>query len=106
MLSSHISARLLKLFLFATKSLTVQHEVNFHRAEYRGTSVKLLPKAPDPNCDQFHSKTLFEEDYRMHFTFQHEYPKTGIYDKKLAKHPGTNLKTYFSDMNNQLILWS
>ncbi|PNI26115.1 CANX isoform 9, partial [Pan troglodytes] len=107
-----ISAKLNKPFLFDTKPLIVQYEVNFQNGiECGGAYVKLLSKTPELNLDQFHDKTPYTimfgpdkcgEDYKLHFIFRHKNPKTGIYEEKHAKRPDADLKTYFTDKKTHL----
>ncbi|XP_066114752.1 LOW QUALITY PROTEIN: calnexin-like [Saccopteryx bilineata] len=107
-----ISAKLNKPFLFDTKPLIVQYEVNFQNGiECGGAYVKLLSKSPELNLDQFHDKTPYTimfgpdkcgEDYKLHFIFRHKNPKTGIYEEKHAKRPDADLKTYFTDKKTHL----
>ncbi|XP_072487362.1 calnexin isoform X1 [Notamacropus eugenii] len=107
-----ISARLNKPFIFDTKPLIVQYEVNFQNGiECGGAYVKLLSRTPELNLDQFHDKTPYTimfgpdkcgEDYKLHFIFRHKNPKTGIYEEKHAKRPDTDLKAYFTDKKTHL----
>ncbi|XP_036748497.2 calnexin [Manis pentadactyla] len=107
-----VSAKLNKPFLFDTKPLIVQYEVNFQNGiECGGAYVKLLSKTPELNLDQFHDKTPYTimfgpdkcgEDYKLHFIFRHKNPKTGVYEEKHAKRPDADLKTYFTDKKTHL----
>ncbi|MEJ1272877.1 calnexin [Cricetulus griseus] len=107
-----ISAKLNKPFLFDTKPLIVQYEVNFQNGiECGGAYVKLLSKTSELNLDQFHDKTPYTimfgpdkcgEDYKLHFIFRHKNPKTGVYEEKHAKRPDTDLKIYFTDKKTHL----
>ncbi|KAK7801600.1 hypothetical protein U0070_013136 [Myodes glareolus] len=76
-----ISAKLNKPFLFDTKPLIVQYEVNFQNGI---------------ECDKC------GEDYKLHFIFRHKNPKTGVYEEKHAKRPDADLKTYFTDKKTHL----
>ncbi|XP_065704878.1 calnexin [Patagioenas fasciata] len=107
-----ISSKLSKPFVFDTKPLIVQYEVNFQNGiECGGAYVKLLSKTPELNLDQFHDKTPYTimfgpdkcgEDYKLHFIFRHKNPKTGKYEEKHAKRPDADLKTYFTDKKTHL----
>ncbi|XP_043346834.1 calnexin isoform X5 [Dermochelys coriacea] len=107
-----ISAKLTKPFIFDTKPLIVQYEVNFQNGiECGGAYVKLLSKTTELNLDQFHDKTAYTimfgpdkcgEDYKLHFIFRHKNPKTGKYEEKHAKRPDADLKTYFTDKKTHL----
>uniref|UniRef100_A0A8W4FIB6 Calnexin n=1 Tax=Sus scrofa TaxID=9823 RepID=A0A8W4FIB6_PIG len=107
-----ISTKLNKPFIFDTKPLIVQYEVNFQNGiECGGAYVKLLSKTPELNLDQFHDKTPYTimfgpdkcgEDYKLHFIFRHKNPKTGVYEEKHAKRPDADLKTYFTDKKTHL----
>ncbi|XP_053232951.1 calnexin isoform X1 [Podarcis raffonei] len=107
-----ISAKLTKPFVFDTKPLIVQYEVNFQNGiECGGAYVKLLSKTRELNLDQFHDKTPYTimfgpdkcgEDYKLHFIFRHKSPKTGMYEEKHAKRPDADLKNYFTDKKTHL----
>ncbi|XP_038626944.1 calnexin isoform X2 [Tachyglossus aculeatus] len=107
-----ISAKLSKPFVFDTKPLIVQYEVNFQSGiECGGAYVKLLSITPELNLDQFHDKTPYTimfgpdkcgEDYKLHFIFRHKNPKTGVYEEKHSKRPDADLKTYFTDKKTHL----
>ncbi|XP_078509659.1 calnexin isoform X1 [Lissotriton helveticus] len=107
-----ISSKLKKPFVFDSKSLIVQYEVNFQNGiECGGAYVKLLSKTADLNLDQFQDKTPYTimfgpdkcgEDYKLHFIFRHKNPKTGEYEEKHAKRPDADLKAYFSDKKAHL----
>ncbi|XP_028908320.1 calnexin isoform X1 [Ornithorhynchus anatinus] len=107
-----ISAKLSKPFVFDTKPLIVQYEVNFQSGiECGGAYVKLLSRTPELNLDQFHDKTPYTimfgpdkcgEDYKLHFIFRHKNPKTGVYEEKHSKRPDADLKTYFTDKKTHL----
>uniref|UniRef100_U3IQ27 Calnexin n=1 Tax=Anas platyrhynchos platyrhynchos TaxID=8840 RepID=U3IQ27_ANAPP len=107
-----ISSKLSKPFVFDTKPLIIQYEVNFQNGiECGGAYVKLLSKTPELNLDQFHDKTPYTimfgpdkcgEDYKLHFIFRHKNPKTGKYEEKHAKRPDADLKTYFTDKKTHL----
>ncbi|XP_069055602.1 calnexin [Pleurodeles waltl] len=107
-----ISSKLKKPFVFDSKSLIVQYEVNFQNGiECGGAYVKLLSKTADLNLDQFQDKTPYTvmfgpdkcgEDYKLHFIFRHKNPKTGEYEEKHAKRPDADLKAYFSDKKTHL----
>ncbi|XP_025242763.1 LOW QUALITY PROTEIN: calnexin [Theropithecus gelada] len=107
-----ISAKLNKPFLFDTKPLIVQYEVNFQNGiECGGAYVNCFLKHQSFLKDQFHDKTPYTimfgpdkcgEDYKLHFIFRHKNPKTGIYEEKHAKRPDADLKTYFTDKKTHL----
>ncbi|XP_062976907.1 calnexin isoform X2 [Elgaria multicarinata webbii] len=107
-----VSAKLTKPFVFDTKPLIVQYEVNFQSGiECGGAYVKLLTKGHELNLDQFHDKTPYTimfgpdkcgEDYKLHFIFRHKSPKTGKYEEKHAKRPDADLKNYFTDKKTHL----
>ncbi|XP_010216722.1 PREDICTED: calnexin isoform X2 [Tinamus guttatus] len=107
-----ISSKLSKPFVFDTKPLIIQYEVNFQNGiECGGAYVKLLSKTPELNLDQFHDKTPYTimfgpdkcgEDYKLHFIFRHKNPKTGKYEEKHAKRPDADLKNYFTDKKTHL----
>ncbi|XP_008047458.1 calnexin isoform X1 [Carlito syrichta] len=107
-----ISAQLNRPFLFDTRPLIVQYEVNFQNGiECGGAYVKLLSKTPELNLDRFHDKTPYTimfgpdkcgEDYKLHFIFRHRNPKTGVYEEKHAKRPDADLKAYFTDKKTHL----
>ncbi|XP_069052253.1 calnexin isoform X2 [Lepisosteus oculatus] len=107
-----ISAKLLKPFVFDTKPLIVQYEVNFQTGiDCGGAYVKLLSQTPDLNLDQFVDKTPYTimfgpdkcgEDYKLHFIFRHKNPKTGEYEEKHAKKPDADLRTYYTDKKTHL----
>ncbi|XP_063148303.1 calnexin [Candoia aspera] len=107
-----ISAKLNKPFIFDTRPLIVQYEVNFQNGiECGGAYVKLLTKSHELNLDQFHDKTPYTimfgpdkcgEDYKLHFIFRHKNPKTGKYEEKHAKRPEADLKNFFTDKKTHL----
>ncbi|XP_066572792.1 calnexin isoform X2 [Amia ocellicauda] len=107
-----ISAKLRKTFVFDTKPLIVQYEVNFQTGiDCGGAYVKLLSQTPDLNLDEFVDKTPYTimfgpdkcgEDYKLHFIFRHKNPKTGEYEEKHAKKPDADLRTYYTDKKTHL----
>ncbi|KAG7465351.1 hypothetical protein MATL_G00175570 [Megalops atlanticus] len=107
-----ISAQLLRPFVFDTKPLIVQYEVNFQTGiDCGGAYVKLLSQSPDLNLDQFVDKTSYSimfgpdkcgEDYKLHFIFRHKNPKTGEFEEKHAKKPDADLRTYYTDKKTHL----
>ncbi|CAB1325534.1 unnamed protein product, partial [Coregonus sp. 'balchen'] len=107
-----ISAQLLRPFIFDTKPLIVQYEVNFQQGiDCGGAYVKLLSQTPDLNLDEFVDKTPYTimfgpdkcgEDYKLHFIFRHKNPKTGEYEEKHAKKPDADLRTYYTDKKTHL----
>uniref|UniRef100_A0A667ZNI0 Calnexin n=1 Tax=Myripristis murdjan TaxID=586833 RepID=A0A667ZNI0_9TELE len=107
-----ISAQLLRPFIFDTKPLIIQYEVNFQTGiECGGAYVKLLSQTPDLDLDQFVDKTPYTimfgpdkcgEDYKLHFIFRHKNPKTGEYEEKHAKKPDADLRTYYTDKKTHL----
>lgn len=42
------------------------------------------------------------EDYKLHFIFRHNNPKTGEYEEKHAKKPDADLRTYYTDKKTHL----
>ncbi|XP_041706754.2 calnexin isoform X1 [Coregonus clupeaformis] len=107
-----ISAQLLRPFIFDTKPLIVQYEVNFQQGiDCGGAYVKLLSQTPHLNLDEFVDKTPYTimfgpdkcgEDYKLHFIFRHRNPKTGEYEEKHAKKPDADLRTYYTDKKTHL----
>ncbi|KAK6475859.1 calnexin-like [Huso huso] len=107
-----ISGKLKRPFVFDTKPLIIQYEVNFQNGiDCGGAYVKLLSKTPDLDLDQFVDKTSYTimfgpdkcgEDYKLHFIFRHKNPKTGEYEEKHAKKSETDLRTYYSDKKTHL----
>ncbi|KAM9513972.1 calnexin-like isoform 1-T1 [Salvelinus alpinus] len=107
-----ISAQLLRPFIFDTKPLIVQYEVNFQQGiDCGGAYVKLLSQTPDLNLDEFVDKTPYTimfgpdkcgEDYKLHFIFRHKNLKTGEYEEKHAKKPDADLRTYYTDKKTHL----
>ncbi|XP_069000035.1 calnexin isoform X1 [Embiotoca jacksoni] len=107
-----ISAQLLRPFIFDTKPLIVQYEVNFQSGiDCGGAYVKLLTQTPELDLDQFVDKTPYTimfgpdkcgEDYKLHFIFRHKNPKTGEYEEKHAKKPDADLRTYYTDKKTHL----
>ncbi|KAL0974292.1 hypothetical protein UPYG_G00218380 [Umbra pygmaea] len=107
-----ISAQLLRPFIFDSKPLIVQYEVNFQQGiDCGGAYVKLLSQTPDLNLDEFVDKTPYTimfgpdkcgEDYKLHFIFRHKNPKTGEYEEKHAKKPDADLRTYYTDKKTHL----
>ncbi|XP_060740470.1 calnexin [Tachysurus vachellii] len=107
-----ISALLLRPFVFNTKPLIVQYEVNFQNGiDCGGAYVKLLSQSEDLNLDEFVDKTPYTimfgpdkcgEDYKLHFIFRHKNPKTGEYEEKHAKKPDSDLRTYYTDKKTHL----
>uniref|UniRef100_A0A8C7US17 Calnexin n=1 Tax=Oncorhynchus mykiss TaxID=8022 RepID=A0A8C7US17_ONCMY len=99
-------------FIFDTKPLIVQYEVNFQQGiDCGGAYVKLLSQTPDLNLDEFVDKTPYTimfgpdkcgEDYKLHFIFRHKNPKTGEYEEKHAKKPDSDLRTYYTDKKTHL----
>uniref|UniRef100_A0AAY4BNR0 Calnexin n=1 Tax=Denticeps clupeoides TaxID=299321 RepID=A0AAY4BNR0_9TELE len=87
-----ISGLLLRPFVFNTKPLIVQYEVNFQTGiDCGGAYVKLLSQTPELDLDQFVDKTPYTimfgpdkcgEDYKLHFIFRHKNPKTGEFEEK------------------------
>ncbi|XP_056625856.1 calnexin isoform X2 [Triplophysa dalaica] len=107
-----ISGLLLRPFIFETKSLIVQYEVNFQTGiDCGGAYVKLLSQTDDLNLEQFVDKTPYTimfgpdkcgEDYKLHFIFRHKNPKTGELEEKHAKKPDADLRTYYTDKKTHL----
>ncbi|KAG9346585.1 hypothetical protein JZ751_006896 [Albula glossodonta] len=107
-----ISGQLLRPFVFDTKPLIVQYEVNFQTGiDCGGAYVKLLSQTPDLDLDQFVDKTPYSimfgpdkcgEDYKLHFIFRHKNPKTGVFEEKHAKKPDVDLRTYYTDKKTHL----
>ncbi|XP_061090670.1 calnexin isoform X2 [Conger conger] len=107
-----ISAQLLRPFVFDTKPLIIQYEVNFQTGiDCGGAYVKLLSQTPDLDLDEFVDKTPYSimfgpdkcgEDYKLHFIFRHKNPKTGEVEEKHAKKPDADLRTYYTDKKTHL----
>ncbi|KAK5924566.1 hypothetical protein CgunFtcFv8_017169 [Champsocephalus gunnari] len=107
-----ISAQLLRPFVFDSKPLIIQYEVNFQSGlDCGGAYVKLLTQTPDLDLDQFTDKTPYTimfgpdkcgEDFKLHFIFRHKNPKTGEFEEKHAKKPDADLRTYFTDKKTHL----
>ncbi|XP_010154260.1 PREDICTED: calmegin [Eurypyga helias] len=107
-----ISAMLTKPFVFNSKPLIVQYEVNFQDGiDCGGAYVKLLSSSDDLNLEYFFDKTPYTimfgpdkcgEDYKLHFIFRHRNPKTGEYDEKHAKRPDIDLKKFYLDKKTHL----
>ncbi|KAG6925318.1 calmegin [Chelydra serpentina] len=107
-----ISAMLTKPFIFDTKLLIVQYEVNFQDGiDCGGAYVKLLSSSDDLDLEYFFDKTPYTimfgpdkcgEDYKLHFIFRHKNPKTGDYEEKHAKRPDVDLKKFYSDKRTHL----
>ncbi|XP_073710146.1 calnexin [Misgurnus anguillicaudatus] len=107
-----ISSLLLRPFVFDTKPLIVQYEVNFQTGiDCGGAYVKLLSQTNDLDLEQFVDKTPYTimfgpdkcgEDYKLHFIFRHKNPKTGEFEEKHAKKPDVDLRTYYTDKKTHL----
>ncbi|CAK6979822.1 calnexin [Scomber scombrus] len=107
-----ISAQMLRPFTFDTKPLIIQYEVNFQSGiDCGGAYVKLLTQTPDLDLDHFVDKTGYTimfgpdkcgEEYKLHFIFRHQNPKTGEYEEKHAKKPDADLRTYYTDKKTHL----
>ncbi|XP_023698778.1 calnexin isoform X1 [Paramormyrops kingsleyae] len=107
-----ISSPMLRPFVFDTKPVIVQYEVNFQTGiDCGGAYVKLLSQTPDLDLDQFVDKTPYTimfgpdkcgEDYKLHFIFRHKNPKTGEFEEKHAKKPDADLRTYYTDKKTHL----
>ncbi|XP_059919812.1 calnexin isoform X1 [Gadus macrocephalus] len=107
-----ISAQLLRPFIFDSKPLILQYEVNFQTGiDCGGAYIKLLTQTPDLDLDQFVDKTPYTimfgpdkcgEDYKLHLIFRHKNPKTGEYEEKHAKKPDADLRTYYTDKKTHL----
>ncbi|CAI5784339.1 calmegin isoform X2 [Podarcis lilfordi] len=107
-----ISAMLTQPFIFDSKPLIIQYEVNFQDGiDCGGAYVKLLSKTDDLNLEYFHDRTSYTimfgpdkcgEDYKLHFIFRHKHPKTGDYEEKHAKRPDVDLKKIFTDRKTHL----
>ncbi|XP_042326602.1 calmegin [Sceloporus undulatus] len=107
-----ISAMLTQPFVFDSKPLIVQYEVNFQEGiDCGGAYVKLLSKSDDLNLEYFYDKTSYTimfgpdkcgEDYKLHFIFRHKHPKTGDYEEKHSKRPDVDLKKIYSDRKTHL----
>ncbi|XP_053180136.1 calnexin [Scomber japonicus] len=107
-----ISAQMLRPFTFDTKPLIIQYEVNFQSGiDCGGAYVKLLTQTPDLDLDHFVDKTPYTimfgpdkcgEEYKLHFIFRHQNPKTGEYEEKHAKKPDADLRTYYTDKKTHL----
>ncbi|KAM4053671.1 calmegin isoform 1-T1 [Anomaloglossus baeobatrachus] len=107
-----ISAKLQKPFVFESKPLIVQYEVNFQDGiDCGGAYIKLLSHSSDLNLEEFHDRTAYTimfgpdkcgEDYKLHFIFRHKNPIIGDYDEKHAKRPEIDLKKFFTDKKTHL----
>ncbi|XP_053110879.1 calmegin isoform X5 [Hemicordylus capensis] len=118
-----ISAMLTQPFVFDSKPMIIQYEVNFQDGiDCGGAYVKLLSKSEDLNLvcsigvpvelqEYFYDKTSYTimfgpdkcgEDYKLHFIFRHKHPKTGDYEEKHAKRPDVDLKKIYSDRKTHL----
>ncbi|XP_048365000.1 calmegin isoform X1 [Sphaerodactylus townsendi] len=107
-----ISAMLTQPFIFDSKPLIIQYEVNFQNGiDCGGAYVKLLSKSDDLNLEYLYDKTSYTimfgpdkcgEDYKLHFIFRHKHPKTGDYDEKHAKRPDVDLKKFYTDKKTHL----
>ncbi|XP_054845687.1 calmegin isoform X2 [Eublepharis macularius] len=107
-----ISAMLTQPFIFDSKPLIIQYEVNFQDGiDCGGAYVKLLSKSDDLNLEYFFDKTAYTimfgpdkcgEDYKLHFIFRHKHPKTGDYEEKHAKRPDVDLKKFYTDKKTHL----
>ncbi|KAG2455421.1 CALX protein, partial [Polypterus senegalus] len=107
-----ISSKLKKPFVFETRPLIVQYEVNFQNGiDCGGAYVKLLSKTSDLILEQFVDKTPYTimfgpdkcgEDYKLHFIFRHKNPKTGEFEEKHAKKPDSDLRTFYTDKKTHL----
>ncbi|XP_075716535.1 calmegin [Rhinoderma darwinii] len=107
-----ISAQLKEPFVFDSKPLIVQYEVNFQDGiDCGGAYIKLLSHSSDLNLDEFHDRTAYTimfgpdkcgEDYKLHFIFRHKNPIIEDYDEKHAKRPEVDLKKYFTDKKTHL----
>ncbi|KAG9480115.1 hypothetical protein GDO78_011888, partial [Eleutherodactylus coqui] len=107
-----ISAELQKPFVFDSKPLIVQYEVNFQDGiDCGGAYIKLLSHSSDLNLEEFHDRTAYTimfgpdkcgEDYKLHFIFRHKNPIIGDYDEKHAKRPEVDLKKFFTDKKTHL----
>nr|XP_032661181.1 calmegin isoform X2 [Chelonoidis abingdonii] len=107
-----VSAVLTKPFIFDTKPLIVQYEVNFQDGiDCGGAYVKLLSSSDDLDLEYFFDKTPYTimfgpdkcgEDYKLHFIFRYKNPKTGDYEEKHAKRPDVDLKKFYSDKRTHL----
>ncbi|XP_065159798.1 calnexin isoform X2 [Atheta coriaria] len=103
-----ISSRLVKPFVFNTKPLIVQYEVNFQQGqECGGAYLKLLSDGIDTkNLVQFHDKTPYTimfgpdkcgTDHKLHFIFRHKNPKNGTIEEKHCKKPKERYDELFTD---------
>ncbi|KAG8592691.1 hypothetical protein GDO81_000591 [Engystomops pustulosus] len=107
-----ISSKLKKPFVFDSKPLIVQYEVNFQDGiDCGGAYIKLLSHSSDLNLEEFHDRTAYTimfgpdkcgEDYKLHFIFRHKNPIIGDYDEKHAKRPEVDLKKFFTDKKTHL----
>ncbi|XP_063314520.1 calmegin [Pelobates fuscus] len=107
-----ISAKLNKPFIFDSKPLIIQYEVNFQDGiDCGGAYIKLLTDPHCQNLEEFHDRTPYTimfgpdkcgEDYKLHFIFRHKNPIIGDYDEKHAKRPEVDLKKYFNDKKTHL----
>ncbi|XP_048399590.2 calnexin isoform X2 [Stegostoma tigrinum] len=107
-----ISALLDQPFIFDSKPLIIQYEVNFQNGiECGGAYIKLLSKTKDLVLEKFYDKTSYTimfgpdkcgEDYKLHFIFRHKNPKTGKYEEKHAKRSDVDLKSYYTDKKTHL----
>ncbi|XP_077156355.1 calmegin isoform X2 [Paroedura picta] len=107
-----ISAMLTQPFIFDSKPLIIQYEVNFQDGiDCGGAYVKLLSKSDDLNLEYFYDRTPYTimfgpdkcgEDYKLHFIFRHKHPKTGECEEKHAKRPDVDLKKFYTDKKTHL----
>ncbi|XP_075055628.1 calmegin [Mixophyes fleayi] len=107
-----ISAKLTEPFIFESKPLIIQYEVNFQDGiDCGGAYIKLLSHSSSLNLEEFHDRTPYTimfgpdkcgEDYKLHFIFRHKNPMIGDYDEKHAKRPEVDLKKYFTDKKTHL----
>lgn len=103
-----IAARLDRPFVFNTKPLIIQYEVNLQEGqECGGAYIKLLSEgAYLSDLKQFHDKTPYTimfgpdkcgNDHKLHFIFRHRNPLTGTYEEKHCKKPKDRLEEPFKD---------
>ncbi|MEE6512799.1 hypothetical protein FKM82_020024, partial [Ascaphus truei] len=107
-----IAAQLQKPFIFDSKPLIVQYEVNFQGGiDCGGAYLKLLSHSSSLDLDEFHDRTPYTimfgpdkcgEDYKLHLIFRHKNPLIGDFDEKHAKRPEVDLKKYFKDKKTHL----
>lgn len=108
-----ISAQLKRPFVFSSKPLVVQYEVNLQNGqECGGAYIKLLSGQDGRvNLKTFHDKTPYTimfgpdkcgNEFKLHFIFRHVNPISGEVEEKHAKRPRDKIEEPFKDKKPHL----